>query len=133
MAAEFYSPKKFSDYFLKQIREKQSSITPQIGGITSSQQENVITPVATVGDNTSTPLPQAVKLTSNAEASRMMVKAKLKDKAKKRRRIVKNRRMVKKRSVKKRQQKKKKKVKGGRKTGQGRRYNSRKRADIFMM
>ena len=126
MAVEFYPPKKFSDYFLKQIREKQSSMTPQIGGITSSQQESVITPVITVGDNTSTPLPQTGKLISNAEAGRMRVKARLRDKGRKWRRIAKSRRIVKKKSSRKRQKKKKK--------GSARRQNrQRKKADIFMI
>ena len=127
MAVEFYPPKKFSDYFLKQIREKQSSMTPQIGGITSSQQESVITPVITVGDNTSTPLPQTGKLISNAEAGRMRVKARLRDKGRKWRRIAKSRQIVKKKSSRKRQKKKKKK-------GSTRRQNrQRKKADIFMI
>ena len=127
MAVEFYPPKKFSDYFLKQIREKQSSMTPQIGGITSSQQESVITPVITVGDNTSTPAPQTGKLISNAEAGRMRVKARLRDKGRKWRRIAKSRQIVKKKSSRKRQKKKKKK-------GSTRRQNrQRKKADIFMI
>ena len=105
-------------------------MTPQIGGITSSQQESVITPVATVGDNTSAVLLQAVKLTSNAEASRMRVKAKLKDKDERWRRVIKNRKMIKKKSDKRR----KKKKSGG--TGKGsarRKHKSMKKGDMFTM